>query len=31
VRVMQEVIAAIEDGCTRVDFPLPAPLEAVTD
>src|SRR5690349_15115392 len=31
VRVMQEVIAAIEDGCARVDFPLPAPLEAVTD
>jgi polyphosphate kinase 2 (PPK2 family) len=31
VQVMQEVIAAIEDGCARVDFPLPAPLEAVTD
>jgi polyphosphate kinase 2 (PPK2 family) len=31
VRVMQEVIAAIEDGCARTDFPLPAPLEAVTD
>jgi len=31
VRVMQEVIAAIEDGCARVEFPLPAPLEAVTD
>ena len=31
VRVMQEVIAAIEDGCAHTDFPLPAPLEAVTD
>jgi polyphosphate kinase 2 (PPK2 family) len=31
VRVMQEVIGAIEDGCARVDFALPAPLEAVTD
>ena len=31
VRVMQEVIAAVEEGCARVDFPLPAPLEAVTD
>ena len=31
VRVMEEVIAAIEDGCARSDFPLPAPLEAVTD
>jgi AMP-polyphosphate phosphotransferase len=28
VRVMEEVIAAIEDGCARSDFPLPAPLEA---
>ena len=31
VRVMQEVIAAIEEGCARSGFPLPAPLEAVTD
>jgi polyphosphate kinase 2 (PPK2 family) len=27
VHVMQQVIAAIEDGCARHDFPLPAPLE----
>ena len=27
VRVMEEVIAAIEEGCARSDFPLPAPLE----
>jgi polyphosphate kinase 2 (PPK2 family) len=31
VRVMREVISAIEEGCARVDFPLPAPLEAVAD
>jgi AMP-polyphosphate phosphotransferase len=31
VRVMQEVIAAIEEGCERSDFPLPAPLEPVID
>jgi polyphosphate kinase 2 (PPK2 family) len=31
VRVMQEVITAIEEGCARSDFPLPAPLEAATD
>jgi AMP-polyphosphate phosphotransferase len=31
VGVMQEVIAAIEEGCERSGFPLPAPLEAVTD
>src|SRR6478672_2593947 len=31
VHVMQEVIAAIEEGCARSDFPLPVPLEAVTD
>ena len=27
VHVMQQVIAAIEDGCARSDFPLPAPLD----
>jgi polyphosphate kinase 2 (PPK2 family) len=27
VHVMEEVIAAIEDGCARHDFPLPEPLE----
>jgi polyphosphate kinase 2 (PPK2 family) len=26
VHVMREVIAAIEEGCARVDFPLPEPL-----
>jgi hypothetical protein len=26
VHVMREVIAAIEDGCARIDFPLPEPL-----
>jgi polyphosphate kinase 2 (PPK2 family) len=31
VRVVQEVIAAIEEGCARSDFPLPAPLETATD
>ena len=31
VRVVQEVIAAIEEGCARSDFPLPAPLEPATD
>jgi AMP-polyphosphate phosphotransferase len=31
VHVMQEVIAAIEEGCRRQDFPLPEPLERVTD
>ena len=31
VRVVQEVIAAIEEGCARRDFPLPAPLETATD
>jgi hypothetical protein len=31
VHVMQEVIAAIEEGCARSDFALPAPLEAATD
>jgi AMP-polyphosphate phosphotransferase len=31
VRVMQEVITPIEEGCARSDFPLPAPLEAATD
>ncbi len=30
VRVMEEVIAAIEEGCARSDFPLPAPIEPVT-
>jgi hypothetical protein len=28
VHVMREVISAIEDGCARVDFPLPEPLVA---
>jgi AMP-polyphosphate phosphotransferase len=28
VHVMREVIAAIEEGCARVDFPLPEPLVA---
>ena len=28
VHVMQEVIAAIEEGCARQGFALPAPLEA---
>jgi polyphosphate kinase 2 (PPK2 family) len=27
VKVMESVIAAIEDGCARVGFPLPEPLE----
>jgi polyphosphate kinase 2 (PPK2 family) len=31
VRVMEEVIAAIEEGCVRHDFPLPEPLEQVAD
>jgi polyphosphate kinase 2 (PPK2 family) len=31
VHVMQEVIAAIEEGCKHHDFPLPEPLERVTD
>lgn len=31
VHVMQEVIAAIEDGCAHHDFPLPEPLETVAD
>jgi polyphosphate kinase 2 (PPK2 family) len=31
VRVMEEVIAAIEDGCARRDFPLPEPLESDAD
>jgi polyphosphate kinase 2 (PPK2 family) len=31
VRVMQEVIAAIEAGCVYHGFPLPEPLEAVAD
>ena len=31
VHVMQQVIAAIEEGCARSDFPLPAPLEAAPD
>jgi AMP-polyphosphate phosphotransferase len=31
VRVMQEVIAAIEDGCARLDFPVPEPLESDAD
>jgi polyphosphate kinase 2 (PPK2 family) len=31
VRVMQEVIAAIEEGCAHHGFPLPAPLETVVD
>jgi AMP-polyphosphate phosphotransferase len=26
VKVMESVIAAIEDGCARVGFPLPEPL-----
>ena len=30
VRVMEEVVAAIEEGCAHSDFPLPAPLEPVT-
>jgi hypothetical protein len=29
--VMQEVIAAIEDGCARLAFPLPEPLESDAD
>ena len=31
VRVVQEVIAAIEEGCARSDFPLPEPLEPAID
>jgi polyphosphate kinase 2 (PPK2 family) len=31
VRVMEEVIGAIEDGCARRDFPLPEPLADVED
>jgi AMP-polyphosphate phosphotransferase len=31
VRVMQEVITAIEEGCAHHDYPLPAPLETVAD
>jgi len=31
VRVMEEVIGAIEDGCARRDFPLPEPLAGVED
>jgi polyphosphate kinase 2 (PPK2 family) len=31
VRVMQEVIAAIEESCAQQDFPLPAPLEVAAD
>jgi polyphosphate kinase 2 (PPK2 family) len=31
VQVMREVIAAIEEGCKYHDFPLPEPLERVTD
>jgi polyphosphate kinase 2 (PPK2 family) len=31
VHVMHEVIAAIEEGCVRHDFPLPEPLEHAAD
>jgi polyphosphate kinase 2 (PPK2 family) len=31
VRVVQEVIAAIEEGCRHHGFPLPEPLEPVVD
>jgi polyphosphate kinase 2 (PPK2 family) len=31
VQMMREVIAAIEEGCKHHDFPLPEPLERVTD
>ena len=31
VRVMQEVIGAIEEGCARRDFPLPEPLHSDAD
>jgi polyphosphate kinase 2 (PPK2 family) len=31
VRVMQEVITAIEEGCAEQDFPLPDPLEVAAD
>ena len=31
VHVMREVIAAIEEGCERRDFPLPEPLERISD
>jgi len=31
VHVMQEVIAAIEEGCAQQGFALPAPLEAAAD
>ena len=30
VRVMEEVIGAIERGCAERDFPLPEPLTAST-
>jgi polyphosphate kinase 2 (PPK2 family) len=31
IHVMQEVIAAIEEGCAHHDFALPAPLEPASD
>ena len=31
VHVMREVIDAIEEGCARQDFPLPEPLQRVSD
>jgi polyphosphate kinase 2 (PPK2 family) len=31
VQVVEEVIAAIEDGCAHLDFPLPEPLHTPAD